>query len=410
MMQKRLGWRFNQRHSIPDWIEHRYDGLRYARRILVTRPQNLIGYWPMWEGNGVVSFDNSPNGYDGAYTGVTLAQPGIGDGRYSAFFDGVNDFNNIYSAGLANNNLLLNPGFETPGGGGADIWANWVETAGDGALANEIVIVHQGVDAARITSGVTSNTKVAQTIAVVAGQQYRLRIWTRGDGVNAGRYGIFDVTNGVDIVAPTSTGVTAAVWTMFDVEFTVPAGSISVRIDLWCPPVNGGICYFDATEVRRTNGFLGDRGTIIVSARVFNAGVWTDGAIRNAIRIGGATDYVVIRRSVINNQLDWGYVAGGVGNWFGGGGLTDIDFMWLAITWDKSAGATGQVLAFKDGLQIGVTGVGLGTWIDNLIATGVNIGSLDHIPQQVWHGYEAHGALWNVALTPAEMAFVGTPL
>src|SRR3990172_7900670 len=47
---------------------------------------------------------------------------------------------------------ILNPGFEVAGAGGADIWANWVETAGDGALANETTEVHSGVDAAKMTA------------------------------------------------------------------------------------------------------------------------------------------------------------------------------------------------------------------------------------------------------------------
>ncbi len=69
-------------------------------RILRAEPNNFVGYWPMSEGSGGVGVDASPKGNDGAYTGVTLGQPGIGDGRLCPLFDGVNDFNNIYSVGL----------------------------------------------------------------------------------------------------------------------------------------------------------------------------------------------------------------------------------------------------------------------------------------------------------------------
>lgn len=61
----------------------------------------LIGFWRMAEPSGSVSLDSSPEGNNGAYTGVTLGAAGIGDGHTAASFDGTTSFNNIYSAGLA---------------------------------------------------------------------------------------------------------------------------------------------------------------------------------------------------------------------------------------------------------------------------------------------------------------------
>ena len=51
----------------------------------------------MGEAAGLVAIDSSPEGNDGAYTGVTLGQPGIGDGNTSPLFDGANDVNDVYS-------------------------------------------------------------------------------------------------------------------------------------------------------------------------------------------------------------------------------------------------------------------------------------------------------------------------
>ena len=45
--------------------------------------------------------DISGNGFDGAYTGVTLGQDGIGDGNTCPLFDGANDFLDFYSAGFS---------------------------------------------------------------------------------------------------------------------------------------------------------------------------------------------------------------------------------------------------------------------------------------------------------------------
>jgi hypothetical protein len=156
--------------------------------------------------------------------------------------------------------LAVNGGFEAAGTGGADIWNTWAETAGDGALANETVIVHAGSDAAKITAGATANTKIAQTIAVTAVKPYILNVWARGDGTNSGRYLIYDVTNAANIVAATSLGVTAATWTCVPVSFTTPTSCVSVRIDLMCPAANGGIAYID--DVRLSKASYASNGEV----------------------------------------------------------------------------------------------------------------------------------------------------
>lgn len=71
----------------------------YTDRLIATGP---FAGWVMGETSGLVSIDevNSP-AQDGTYTGVTLGQPGIGDGNTSALVDGVDDYNNIYSPTLA---------------------------------------------------------------------------------------------------------------------------------------------------------------------------------------------------------------------------------------------------------------------------------------------------------------------
>lgn len=77
---------------------HGNASLRYTNKILAMGP---IADWPMAETGGVVSLDATNNGRTGAYTGVTLAQPGIDDGRPAASFDGVTSYNNVYTASLA---------------------------------------------------------------------------------------------------------------------------------------------------------------------------------------------------------------------------------------------------------------------------------------------------------------------
>lgn len=71
-----------------------------SERILATRRSALVAYWPLWEPSGSVAFDQSGNGRNGAYTGVALGQPGLGDGQSSVGLDGSTSFGNIYSTSL----------------------------------------------------------------------------------------------------------------------------------------------------------------------------------------------------------------------------------------------------------------------------------------------------------------------
>ena len=64
----------------------------YTRRIQKMFGPSIIAYWPMDESAGTVAYDKSGNGYNGAYTGVTLGQAGIGDKRTCPLFDAANDY------------------------------------------------------------------------------------------------------------------------------------------------------------------------------------------------------------------------------------------------------------------------------------------------------------------------------
>lgn len=74
----------------------------YAARVLRTRPEALIGYWPLDEPVGsTVAHDLSWRRHNGVYVATTLGREGIGDGRTCAQFDGSTSYVNIYSAALA---------------------------------------------------------------------------------------------------------------------------------------------------------------------------------------------------------------------------------------------------------------------------------------------------------------------
>ena len=150
--------------------------------------------------------------------------------------------------GSTQTNMVLNPGFETAGAGGADVFANWTETAGNGAITRDSVDKHTGTYSLKITCGVGLNTWIEQPITVVAGRGYSLEFWTRGDGsANQGRYGIWDYTHSAWI-APYNlpTGVTATTpWVRVRNYFVAPVGTTSIGVVFYPPQVNTAFAQFD---------------------------------------------------------------------------------------------------------------------------------------------------------------------
>src|SRR3990172_8181451 len=67
-------------------------GISYEKKIKNLFGNSIIGYWVGDESGGAVAIDESGLGFNGAYTGVTLGQPGIGDGLTCPLYDGANDF------------------------------------------------------------------------------------------------------------------------------------------------------------------------------------------------------------------------------------------------------------------------------------------------------------------------------
>jgi hypothetical protein len=110
--------------------------------------------------------------------------------------DGTNDEWLTVTGSGTNVLPLLNVGFETAGGGGADVFANWTEDPQDGSISRDSTTPHGGSYSCRFTNGTTYPT-VSQTIPVVAGKSYTLSYWTRGDNTYDGSFSIYDNDNGI---------------------------------------------------------------------------------------------------------------------------------------------------------------------------------------------------------------------
>jgi len=78
-----------------------------------------------------------------------------------------------------NGNAVSNGGFETAGGGGADVFANWTEsTAGSSSINDETSDVHGGSHACRMDVDASNNTAtIYQIVTLTTGVEYTLIIW-----------------------------------------------------------------------------------------------------------------------------------------------------------------------------------------------------------------------------------------
>ena len=95
-MTKRRGFENPHVKAAVDYNYYQSQAAAYAADVLATSP---IAYWKLNEGSGSTVEDSSGNGYDGSYTGVTWdGETFLGDAV--PYFDGANDYANVYSAGL----------------------------------------------------------------------------------------------------------------------------------------------------------------------------------------------------------------------------------------------------------------------------------------------------------------------
>ena len=153
--------------------------------------------------------------------------------------------------------IILNPGFETAGGGHPDVFASWVEHTGLGDITRDFIHPYAGTYCCKIVAGiwVDNSDYVYQNFAVVAGSLQVITFYSCSDHpVLGSRYKVRDVTHGLDIIPITNTGITGWTYKKTTVSFTVPAGCVSVGIylygpdyyslcgELW-PPVPCGVYY-----------------------------------------------------------------------------------------------------------------------------------------------------------------------
>jgi hypothetical protein len=115
----------------------------------------------------------------------------------------------------------LNGGFETAGAGGADVFANWNESASGSSTVNQDTSeFYEGAASCRLDIVAGVNVNVSLTLGVV-GQLYRIRFWAKGtagatmrfETVSSGTEGVNQWRSGTSIPALTGS------WQEYVIDF-----------------------------------------------------------------------------------------------------------------------------------------------------------------------------------------------
>lgn len=142
-------------------------------------------------------------------------------------------------------------------------------------------------------------------------------------------------------------------------------------------------------------------GSAIIHYKVSAAGVWTDGVLRYILqlRVDGSNQILILKNSS-NNQLAAQYVAGGTTD-ARSFATSSTDELIIGLTWEKSP--SDQMVLYVQGVAQAPSTT-LGTWAGSLSATECLIGNRSTNNAGHCAGYAGRLALFNRALTAAEMA------
>lgn len=148
-------------------------------------------------------------------------------------------------------------------------------------------------------------------------------------------------------------------------------------------------------------------GTIVQWCRVFNAGVWTDGAARGASRwYADAPNLIGMTKDSANNQWFFDYRANGLTEREIVNPYNNTAWYHAAITWNQT---TNWIYGYLDGVLQGGGEAIANNWMGGALTAAV-IGAFSTVPGQVWHGWIAHTAVFTTDLTQPQIADLANPV
>ncbi|MBE0410667.1 MAG: hypothetical protein IBX69_13135 [Anaerolineales bacterium] len=189
------------------------------------------------------------------------------------------------------------------------------------------------------------------------------------------------------------------------------ANGIYTGVDLADTPAPGGgrAPFFDGTNdyvniysTALRDAFDGDEGSKMIWMKVANAGVWTDAKVRAGIRLyaDGSNRMHIAKRSQVYETAFY-YQTGGAVNLLVHS-TSDVNWICYVMTWKVGAG--GGVYGYYNGIEFDNLGPIANSFAGSLHASNCCIGSYDVTLSNPWHGWLAHGAVWDRVLTPTEVA------
>ena len=178
---------------------------------------------------------------------------------------------------------------------------------------------------------------------------------------------------------------------------------------------DGSAGYANVYSAGLAADFNSEELTLAILVKMLNGGVWTDGALRFAVRVGAdGNNFVQITKPAASNTLSLEYRAGGTAKANTIAGHADLDWCLLVMTVSVAAH---QCKAYKRsadagarGMQIGSTLTGLGTWAGALNAGLCVLGGDDTTPVSVHSGWLLGGALWTKAIPEVDLQAAGDAL
>lgn len=176
-----------------------------------------------------------------------------------------------------------------------------------------------------------------------------------------------------------------------------------------CPRFDGSTSYVDVYSAGLNTDFGAAVGSAMAWFRVEESGVYSDSTKRRILTIGAhaTTNVIILEKTVTANTFRLAYVANSttdaVSPTIYDPGTYSTKWHQLVLVWDLTT--ADKVYAYVDG-ALSSTSSTLGTWSGALLSTACVIGSSSTTAADVWKGWISDVALWSVALSAADVAYL----
>jgi hypothetical protein len=164
--------------------------------------------------------------------------------------------------------------------------------------------------------------------------------------------------------------------------------------------VNDRVNTFSAALAAAFGAGADDEGSVMVWARAFNVGVWTDGSWRYLLTLYTDLNNRIhlVRWQAVGGRMTMYHRVGGFLSAIDANGLANIAWMHWVLTWSKAAN---ECKLYLDGNQVGLTLTRPNFWVGAL--TDARIGC-EWTSQDTWNGWIGHCAIFPTVLTQPQVA------